>query len=57
MITRSGAIVSYDRKELMDEVRFWYGDDTADQVMLASLPIDERIHVLQHRRRRNDDDE
>jgi hypothetical protein len=51
VITRSGAIVSYDRKELIDEVRFWYGDDTADAVVYASLPADEKLHVEQHRQR------
>jgi hypothetical protein len=55
MITSSGAIVSYDRKEFMDEVRFWYGDQTHDAVLYASLPADEKLHIEQHRDRDDKD--
>jgi hypothetical protein len=49
MITKSGVIIGYDRKTFMDEVRFWYGDETADAVLIASHPCYERLHVEQHR--------
>jgi hypothetical protein len=53
VITRNGSVVSRDRAELIREVRFWYGDDMADQVVFASLPSDERLHVEQARAKAN----
>jgi hypothetical protein len=50
-IVRNGAIVSRDRHAFLAEVEDTYGEDVADEVMLAMLPIDERLHVEQHRNR------
>jgi hypothetical protein len=55
VITRTGSVVSRDRAELTREMRFWYGDDTADQVVYASLPSDEKLHIEQHVQRREKD--
>lgn len=56
-LVRNGAIVSYDRREFFAEVEAIYGEDTADAVRFADLPSDERLHVEQHRRRLERDDE
>jgi hypothetical protein len=55
-VAAGAAIVSRDRAELVREVRFWYGDDTAREVVVASLPSDERLHVDRHRERADDSD-
>jgi hypothetical protein len=47
---RNGAVTGRDRRTFFQQVADEYGDDTADAVRFASLPHDEQLHVLEHRR-------
>jgi hypothetical protein len=47
IVTRNGAVVSRDRAEFFRELEDEYGPHIAGQVRFVSLPIDERIRMLE----------
>ena len=57
-VTATGVVVGRERQGFLREVLAEHGEETADAVMVALLPPDERLHVEQHRRqldRRSED--
>jgi hypothetical protein len=52
---RNGVIVPRDRAEFFQVVDLVHGETYAEQVRFASLPVDEKLHVEQHRQREDND--
>jgi hypothetical protein len=52
--TKAGVIVSYDRQAFLKVIELVHGEEVADQVRLASLPSDEKLHIEQHRKEDGD---
>jgi hypothetical protein len=56
MVTPNGSVVSYDRSELIREVRELYGTTTSDQLVYATLPPDEKERLGWYWNRRDESD-